>query len=103
MCEAMPRSTLTHLACGMCGASYDADRLMNLSPCCSRPLLAHYDTARAAATLTPEALRERPASLWRYAEMLPVRDPAAAIDLGEGWTPLIPATRLGAAIGCPAT
>ena len=96
-------STLTHLECGMCGARYSADQLINLSPCCGRPLLARYDLARAARTFTKEALATRPPSLWRYTELLPVRDPAAVIDLGEGWTPLLHAARLGAQIGCPNT
>jgi threonine synthase len=96
-------STLTHLECGMCGAEYDAEQLINLSPCCGRPLLARYDLERTARTLTKEALATRPASLWRYGELLPVRDPGNIIDLGEGWTPLLHASRLGAQIGCPNT
>ncbi len=50
------KSTLTHLECGKCGATYPADQLMNLCPACSRPLLARYDLARAAQTLTRDAL-----------------------------------------------
>ncbi|OUC06996.1 threonine synthase, partial [Litorilinea aerophila] len=96
-------STLTHLECGHCGATYDAHRLMNLCPACSKPLLARYDLARAAQTLTPQALASRPANLWRYEEVLPVQRREAMITLGEGWTPLIHAQRLGQAIGCPNT
>jgi threonine synthase len=101
--SAVTGSTLTHLECGMCGAGYDAERLHNLSPCCGRPLLARYDLVRAAATLTPEALHGRRPSLWRYAELLPVRDWRYVTDLGEGWTPLLHAARLGERIGCPNT
>lgn len=97
------RSTLTHLECGKCGRTYPADRLMNLCPECARPLLARYDLARAAQTLTPSALRERPQTLWRYEEVLPVQRRDAALSLGEGWTPLLCAPALGAAIGCPNT
>ncbi len=97
------RSTLTHLECGKCGATYPADRLMNLCPACQRPLLARYDLARAAQTLTPAALQGRPANLWRYEEVLPVMRSEAMIQLGEGWTPLLHAHRLGEAIGCPDT
>lgn len=97
----MPTSTLTHLECGMCGASYAAEQLINLCPACNRPLLARYDLQRAAHTLTRAALATRRPSLWRYAEVLPVQDLAAAADLGEGWTPLIHAARLGATIGLP--
>jgi threonine synthase len=95
----MPISTLTHLECGMCGAAYAATQLINLCPACARPLLARYDLERAARTLTRESLATRRASLWRYAEVLPVQDLAAAADLGEGWTPLIHAARLGAEVG----
>jgi len=65
--------------------------------------LARYDLARAAQTLTPAALRERAPSLWRYSEVLPVQQLRKAIDLGEGWTPLLHAQRLGERIGCTNT
>ncbi len=97
------RSTLTHLECGRCGERYPADRLMNLCPACGKPLLARYDLAAAARTLTKTALQDRPATLWRYAEVLPVQRADAIFSLGEGWTPLVGAERLGRAIGCPNT
>jgi threonine synthase len=97
------KSTLTHLECGRCRATYDAGQLMNLCPACGKPLLARYDLAAAALTLTPDALKARPATLWRYEEVLPVQRKDAIFSLGEGWTPLVQAKRLGQAIGCPAT
>jgi threonine synthase len=99
----MTRSTLTHLECGKCSQTYDANQLMNLCPACGKPLLARYDLKKAAQTLTKEALKERPASLWRYEEVLPVQRDDARIMLGEGWTPLICAGTLGNEIGCPNT
>src|SRR5262245_39401604 len=96
-------STLTHLECGRCGATYPADSLMNLCPACHKPLLARYDLARAALTMTPDALSRRPQSLWRYAEVLPVQTSEAIFDLGEGYTPLRRVERLGEIIGCPDT
>jgi threonine synthase len=39
--------------------------------------------------------------MWRYAEVLPIQNLDAIADLGEGWTPLLPVTRLGQALGCP--
>ena len=99
----MTRSTLTHLECGACGAAYPADRLMNLCLACGKPLLARYDLTRAAETLTRDALRLRRPDMWRYEEVLPVRDDRALLGLGEGWTPLVRAERLGARIGCPNT
>jgi len=76
---------------------------MNLCTACNRPLLARYDLARAAQTLTRAALAGRAETLWRYEEVLPVQRREAMIQLGEGWTPLIHAQRLGEAIGCPDT
>lgn len=93
-------STLTHLECSYCDAEYDAQALMNLCPQCSKPLLARYHLAAAARTMTKAALSQRPASMWRYAEVMPVQDENSVLDLGEGWTPLAKCERLGESIGC---
>jgi threonine synthase len=37
--------------------------------------------------------------MWRYGPVLPVRDPAHIVSLGEGMTPLLRARRLGARLG----
>ncbi len=97
------RSTLTELECAGCGKTYPPDRLLNLCPACDKPLLARYDLQTAAKTLTRDALRTRRTDLWRYEEVLPVQSAAAVICLGEGWTPLLPARRLGEQIGCANT
>ncbi len=90
---------LTHLTCTLCGQQHDGTVPRNVSPCCGKPLYAHYHYAAAARTLTRESLRTRVKSLWRYREVLPVRDDADIVTLGEGWTPLLPAPRLGARHG----
>src|SRR5450759_1105252 len=92
-------SYLSHLECSWCHAHYPSDRLYNVCPACGRPLLARYDMEAAKAGFRPEMLAGRPATLWRYAEMLPVKDPAYRITLGEGFTPLLRLERLGAALG----
>ncbi|MFN2303495.1 MAG: pyridoxal-phosphate dependent enzyme, partial [Anaerolineales bacterium] len=46
-------------------------------------------------------LKNRPFDLWRYHELLPVRNPNPSISLGEGGTPLIQAVNLGMMLGCP--
>ena len=90
---------LSHLECALCGQRLDADRLWNLCPRCGKPLLARYDLEQARRALPREALAGREATLWRYRELLPVRDPRHALTLGEGFTPLFHATRLGEAVG----
>ncbi|MCL7452220.1 MAG: pyridoxal-phosphate dependent enzyme, partial [Anaerolineae bacterium] len=172
----MPTSLLSHLECSLCGREYPADRLWNLCPECSRPLLCRYDLeAVAAAFASPEgmddrlhlrggpaaggqglsigqeeiaspqrtaarndsegspspqwtaarndsegppspqrtaagneskgqsgapaaaeALAQREPTMWRYYELLPIRDERHRLTLGEGWTPLMHARRLGA-------
>ena len=94
------KSTMTHLECGRCGTTYAANQLMNLCPACGKPLLVRYDLQKAAETMTKAALKTRAASLWRYEEVLPVQRRDAMIALGEGWTPLHWAARLGEQIGC---
>lgn len=94
-------STLTHLECSVGGERFAPDRLHNLCPEHGRPLLARYDLAEAARRLSRDTLRDRPGTLWRYAEVLPVRDPAHRLSLGEGFTPLVHARRLGASLDFP--
>jgi threonine synthase len=91
---------LTHLECPRCGATHDADRPQNLCACGS-PLLARYDLAAVRRAVRPEDLARRPADLWRYRELLPVTDERHVTTFGEGWTPLLPATRYGESIGLP--
>ena len=90
---------LTHLACTACHKEHDAAVPQNVCTTCGKPLFAHYDLVAAAKTLTKESLRTREKSLWRYREVLPVKNPADIVTLGEGWTPLLPAPRLGAKHG----
>src|SRR5579864_5212014 len=78
-------SFLSHLECPRCGHVHDADVVQQLCSCGS-PLLARYDLARIGNALSPADLRPREPSLWRYHELLPVRDPAAVTTLGEGMT-----------------
>ncbi|HEX8283548.1 MAG TPA: threonine synthase [Pyrinomonadaceae bacterium] len=90
---------VTHLECAACGKTYEARRLHNLCAECGKPLLVRYDLGAAAAKLTKESLKGRRADLWRYAEVLPVEREENIVSLGEGWTPLLRAERLGASLG----
>ena len=89
----------THLECTRCGKSYESERLWRLSPCCERPLYPRYDLDAIGKRFRPESLAGRAPTLWRYAEVLPVRDPAFQLTLGEGFTPLVDAPRLASALG----
>jgi threonine synthase len=90
---------VTHLECGLCGLSHEAHRLHNLCTACGKPLLVRYDLERAKMTLTKDSLASRRPDLWRYREVLPVEDDKNIVSLGEGWTPLLHAPRLGKRVG----
>lgn len=91
-------SALSHLECGRCGTWHEADKPQNLCEC-GTPLLARYDLA--AVTVSKEDIAARPANLWRYRELLPVRDERHVVTLGEGMTPILPLPSYGARIGVP--
>jgi len=90
---------VTHLECAACHLEHEARRLLNVCRQCGKPLLVHYDLERVSRTLTRESLGARRADLWRYREVLPVENDANIVSLGEGWTPLLQAERLGEQLG----
>lgn len=91
-------SFVTHLECSVCANRHEAGAVHNLCAC-GGPLLVRYDLVRARAEWTRDALNDASADMWRYAPMLPVQDPKHIVSMGEGWTPLIRARRIGKRIG----
>ncbi|MFX4084380.1 threonine synthase [Sphingobium yanoikuyae] len=89
---------VTHLECSLTGERYEADRLHGLSAA-GKPLLVRYDLDGVRATLTKEALAARPMDLWRWRELLPVRQTSNIVSLGENATPLIPLPRTAKRLG----
>src|SRR5438128_9715917 len=79
---------VTHLECAMEGDHYPADQIHNLSKA-GKPLLVRYDLAGVKKALTKDALAGRPADMWRYRELLPVRKVSDIVSLGEAVTPLV--------------
>ena len=94
------KSYLTHLECTACGESHDADELQTVCRSCAKVLYPRYDLAAVRQVVSPWDLAAREQTMWRYYEVLPVRDPLNVATLGEGGTPLLWAERLGDAIGC---
>ena len=76
---------VTHLECAMTGERHEADQVHNLSRA-GKPLLVRYDLAGVKKALTKEKLAARPADLWRYRELLPVRRKEDIVSLGEAAT-----------------
>jgi len=91
-------SALSHLECARCAKRYEAGRVHDLCACGS-PLWVRYDLRRPEAAQWREQWAARPPNLWRYREVLPVRDESCVVSLGEGCTPLLHARRLGEKLG----
>ena len=89
----------THLECSRpCGHGPFNPRQRHHLCSCGAPLLARYDLA-SLSSWPRESLRNREPTLWRYRELLPLFPGESPVTLGEGWTPLIHARRLGATLG----
>ena len=92
-------SFVTHLECANCGEKYRAGRVHNLCTACQRPLWVRYDLEAVKDNFSKRDLIDRPHTLWRYIELLPVADPANIISLTENITPILSASRLGEHFG----
>ncbi|MFQ6011614.1 MAG: threonine synthase, partial [Nitrososphaerales archaeon] len=87
---------ISHLKCRRCGTEYDPIRLAVCEKCYA-PVDAIYDYSKA--TLTKETFTNRPRTIWRYDELLPVVDPKNKIDINVGFTPLVKCENLGRILG----
>jgi len=92
-------SFLTGLECSGCGARYRADEIHTFCRECQSPLLPRYDLDAVRLHHDRDAFSARPAGMWRWHELLPVRDPAYIVSLGEGDTPLLHVPRVGTELG----
>ena len=92
-------SFVTHLECANCGGRFAADQVQNVCTACQRPLWVKYDLPAVKSLFPREALANRPPTLWRYRELLPMRDDTAIVTLGETMTPILETPRLAAHFG----
>jgi threonine synthase len=99
MATTLERSRTSHLRglrCRACHALQPADERYICAECYG-PIEPEYDLASFDANTLRDEIERGPLSLWRYAPLLPVAAPAG--HFAVGWTPLVRAPRLGAAIG----
>jgi threonine synthase len=88
---------VTHLESALDGTRFEAGQVHTIHQ--GRPLWVRYDLPAVRAALSTADLKERPASLWRYRELLPLPLDEEPVTLGEGWTSLLPCPRLGRELG----
>src|SRR5947207_11980133 len=92
-------SLLSRLDCAAaCGEPPRDPRHINHLCSCGAPLLARYDLERAGSWRR-DSLAGRTPTMWRYRELMPLLDREEPVTLGEGFTPLVHAERLGRAVG----
>src|SRR5580693_7663038 len=88
---------VTGLRCRECAREFPAEAL-HVCDYCFGPLEVAYDYEAIAATISRERIEAGPRTMWRYRDLLPVSD-ESPVDLGAGFTPLVRADRLAAALG----
>jgi threonine synthase len=91
----MPFAKALH--CRECGREYPLEPT-HVCEFCFGPLEVTYDYAAMHRTVTRESIERGPASIWRYADLLPA-DPEYAVDINAGFTPLVRAKNLGEHLG----
>src|SRR5438552_7506254 len=92
----MPK--LLGLRCRECGAEYEL-QATHVCEMCFGPLDAVYDKAVLKKIVSRQRIEQGPKSMWRYRDLLPIEDATPVVTLGEGFTPLVKAERLGAELG----
>jgi threonine synthase len=74
------------IKCFACETTHDPRHLLSVCTACGMPLRVDYDLSGVRLKLAD--LRDRPPSLWRYREVLPLEE-GSEISLTEGFTPLL--------------
>jgi len=86
------------MRCRECGAEYEL-QATHVCEMCFGPLDVVYDVPALKKVVSRRRIEEGPKSMWRYRDLLPIEESVPVVTLGEGFTPLIRASRLGAELG----
>ena len=92
-------SYLNHLQCYQCKKTFDPQKIHTYCADCQSPLLVRYDLDAAREELDRDSFRDRSGGMWRWREILPVYNEENMIYLGEGDTPILRLSNLGAELG----
>jgi threonine synthase len=88
---------MVHLKCRECERTYPLEPLAACEECWA-PLEVVYDYGRLWADLRREDIAPRPANMWRYRELLPLKG-EPWVGQQTGFTPLLTASNLARALG----
>lgn len=90
---------LLELQCTECNNTYSPEEVQTFCQACNAPLLARYDLNAARNQLDREEFSRRTRGMWRWHELLPVRQEQNRLDLGQGDTPFVALRNLGEDLG----
>ena len=94
------KSYAEYLECTNCHKEYDYVNPYRTCQECGKVLYVKYDMEKARKNFDRNSLVGRVSSMWRYYEMMPIKDESNIVSLGEGMTPLLKADNLGKALNC---
>ncbi|MQF99208.1 MAG: threonine synthase [SAR202 cluster bacterium] len=94
------RSYAEYLQCTNCHKEYDYINPYRTCQECGKVLYVKYDMEKAKKNFDRNSLIGRVSSMWRYYEMMPIKDESNIVSLGEGMTPLLKANNLGKVLNC---
>jgi threonine synthase len=92
-------SFISELECSGCGTKYSHEEIHTFCPICQSPLLVRYDLDAVRKHVDRNDFRCRQGRMWRWHELLPVKDPGNFVFLGEGDTALLHLPSLGKELG----
>ena len=94
------KSYAEYLECTNCHKEYDYVNPYRTCQECGKVLYVKYDMEKARKNFDRNSLIGRVSSMWRYYEMMPIKDESNIVSLGEGMTPLLKANNLARALNC---
>jgi threonine synthase len=92
-------SYITDLSCSACGKVFSANEVNTYCRDCQAPLLSNYDLEAVRSHIDRDELHKRVKGMWRWHEILPVREPDNVVTLGEGDSALLHLPNLGGELG----
>ena len=89
-------SYIVNLTCTNCGKQFNADEMNGLCTSCGKVLYPRYDLESAKESLSKQEIQQRNTyNIWRFHEIMPVKNDEFRITLGEGWTPIVKLKNFG--------
>lgn len=89
-------SFIEKLECTYCGKIFSAEEINTICDSCGKVLYPRYNLEKAKEFLTKELIEKRKVyNIWRWHEIMPVKQEKNRITLGEGWTPLVKVNNFG--------